>query len=83
VLCLEESSCDLLRELAAELADDGVNGLDDPKLLVVGLEVCLFVLEGVDVVVVVGLLGSFPPLPPIAWAADHRSGRVPAMSILV
>jgi hypothetical protein len=49
VLCLEESSCDLLRELAAELAADGVGGLDDPKLLVVGLEVCLFVLEGVDV----------------------------------
>jgi hypothetical protein len=52
-------------------------------LLVVGLEVCLFVLEGVDVVVVMGLLGSFHPLPPIACAADHRSGRVPAMSILV
>jgi hypothetical protein len=35
--------------------------------LVVDLEVCLFVLEGgVDVVVVMGLLGSFHPLPPIA-----------------
>jgi hypothetical protein len=69
--------------LPQKLADDGVDGLDDPKLLVVGLEVCLFVLEGVDVVVVMGLLGSFHPLPPIACAADHRSGRVPAMSILV
>jgi hypothetical protein len=55
------------RGLAAELADDGgrVEGLDDLRLLVVGLEVCLFVLEGVDVVVVMGLLGSFHRLPPI------------------
>ena len=78
VFCLEESSCDLLRELAAELADDGVDGLDDPKLLVVDLEVCLFVLESVDVVVVLGLLGSFHPgtsdrsRPPITGQAACR-----------
>ena len=58
----------LVPGLAAELADDGgrVEGLDDLRLLVVGLEVCLFVLEGVDEVVVMGLLGSFHRLPPIA-----------------
>jgi hypothetical protein len=69
--------------LPQKLAGDGGRVEDDPTLLVVGLEVCLFVLEGVDVVVVMGLLGSIHPLPPIACAADHRSGRVPAMSILV
>jgi len=35
-------------------------------LVVVGMEVGVFVPEGVDVVVVVGLLGSFHRPPPIA-----------------
>jgi hypothetical protein len=66
-LCPEDA-CDLLPGLAAELADDRgrVKGLYDLWLVVVGMEVCLFVPEGVDIVVVMGLLGSFHRPPPIA-----------------
>jgi hypothetical protein len=71
-LCLEDS-CDLLQGLAAELADDRgkIKGLPrDRWLLVVGLEVRLFVSDGIDIVVVKGLLGSFHRLPPIPKNAD-------------
>jgi hypothetical protein len=66
-LGLEEHR-DLLPGLAAELADDrgGVEGLYDLLLVVVGMEVGVFVPEGVDVVIVVWLLGSFHRAPPIA-----------------
>ena len=49
------------RGLAAELADDRgvVKGLHNLGLLVVGLQVRVFVPEGIGVVVVRGLLGSF------------------------
>ena len=67
MLCPEEA-CDLLPGLAAELADDRgrLEGLHDLCLVVIGMEVGLFVPEGVDVVVVMGLLGSFHRPPPIA-----------------
>jgi hypothetical protein len=46
--------------------DDRGEGLArDRWLLVVGLEVRRFVSDGIDIVVVKGLLGSFHQLPPI------------------
>jgi hypothetical protein len=61
-----EDSSDLLPGLAAELADDRGRIKAHPgDLFLVGFEVCLFVLDGVDIVAVMGLLGSFHRLPPI------------------
>jgi hypothetical protein len=61
-----EDSSDLLPGLAAELADDRGRIKAHPDLfLVVGFEICLFVFDGVDIVAVMGLLGSFHRLPPI------------------
>jgi hypothetical protein len=52
--------------LPQKLADDRGEGLArDRRLFVVGLEVRLFVFDGIDIVVVEGLLGSFHRLPPI------------------
>jgi hypothetical protein len=61
-----EDSSDLLPGLTAELADDrgGIKAQPGDLFLVVSFEVCLFVSDGVDIVVM-GLLGSFNRLPPI------------------
>jgi hypothetical protein len=71
VLGLEESR-DLLKGLAAELADDRdwVQGLFELRILVVGLKAPLILFESIDMVAVKGLIGSFHWLPPISRNSD-------------
>jgi hypothetical protein len=66
------------KDLPQKLADDRgrVKGLHDLGLLVVGLEIRLLVPDGIDIVVVKGLRGSFHRHLPLPEGHRRRSGHL-------